>query len=264
MSERIKRQKSKPKNELMPFITELGPRMGSGQDNVVFRMDLSPAPPATRHQPSGSVLKINHRTVGEHRIRYADERKAAMSGLQYKKNKYDLLKLFLGEFVPDTSFVLGKVKEGNDERYAEYTVQQEVPRVSMSDLTEEQRHDPRLIANTTKLMKRLQWMYSVLGQVNASIPQGVKLDAKVDLGGVSDFVASESIDHVFDENDANTVIGQNTSPNLLVDPNTMMIACIDFDQGQWTPGMAEAKELVFQTVHARNNSRDVGSIALAG
>lgn len=257
--------KSRPRSELMPFKPELGQRMGSGQDNAVFQL-VWPADKPHLRQPTGQVLKINHARVAEHRIRYADDRKAAESGLKYKKNKYDILKRFLGDFVPDSSFVLGQVREGNKVRYAEYTVQEEVPRVSLSQLSEQQRNDPKLHDQVANLMNKLKYMYSVLGEVNARTSQGVNLDGKLDLGGVSDHVVAESVDHVFDFHDARTIIQENSSPNLLVNPDTMQLYCIDFDQGQWHPGMDEAKNLAFEIADKREREASVvqslGQLAL--
>lgn len=235
--------KSKPKTEGMPFWPEhLGPKLGSGQDNVVFRMVGNDGKPHLR-PPLGKVLKINHDSVREHHIRFSDERKAAWAGVQYKKHKYDVLKLFLGDFVPDSSFVLGKVQEGYNSRYAEYTVQKEVSRLSIGDLTAEQKNDPRLHGQVIDLMARLKYMYTVLGEANARTSQGVLLDGKLDLGGVSDYVRVEDIGHHFDDIDATKIIERNDSPNLLVDPSEMRLYCVDFDQGQWTQGMQEAQNL---------------------
>lgn len=255
--------KSKPKSELMPFGAELGPRLGSGQDNAVFQM-VWPAEKPHLREPTGQVLKINHATVGEHKVRLLDDREAAMSGLRYKKNKYDILKRFLGDFVPDSSFVLGQVTEGRNVRYAEYTIQEEVPRVSLSGLSEEQRESPVLREQVKELMNRLKRMYGVLGEVNARTAQGVTLDGKLDLGGVSDHVRAESIDHIFDDQDASAVISENSSPNLLVNPDTLRLYCIDFDQGQWLKGMDEAKALALEIADRQDQEMGtmVGGVAL--
>ena len=256
--------KSKPTTEGMPFWPEhLGQKRGSGQDNVVYRMVGNHEKDHLR-PPLGKVLKINHNTVRENRIRHPDKREAAWSGLQYKKHKYEILKLFLGDFVPDTSFVLGKVKEGRITRYAEYTVQDEVPRISINDLTEEQKRDPRLRTQIIDLMTRLKYMYTVLGEANARTAHGVNLDAKIDIGGVSDYVREEDLDHVFDDNDAQVIIDGNKSPNLLVDPTTMGLYCVDFDQGQWTKGMQEAQNLVEYIVNRDLNlEASIGQTAVA-
>ena len=256
-------QKSKPRAELMPFGPELGPRMGSGQDNTVFQLVGHADKPHLRI-PTGKVLKINHSTAKEHKVRLADDREAAMSGLLYKKNKYEILKRFLGDFVPDTSFVLGQVVEGRNKRYAEYMVQDEVPRVSISGLTDEQKADPRLSQQVVELMNRLKTMYSALGEANARTSQGVNLDGKLDLGGVSDHVRAESIDHTFDSQDAAAVIAENSSPNLLVNPETLQLYCIDFDQGQWLDGMDEAKAMALEIADRQEAMAPLlGSVVLA-
>lgn len=255
-------RKSKPSTKGMPFATELGPTLGSGQDNKVFRLVYPHQKPHLR-PASGEVLKVNHASVAEHRTRNADERKAAWSGILYKKNKYDILKRFLGDFVPDSSFVLGNVTEGKNTRPAEYTVQKEVPRVSLSGLTEEQRQDPRLKTQVVELMGRLQTMYSVLGEANARTASGVSLDGKLDLGGVSDYVRAESIDHEFNEQDAQAIIDENSSPNLLVNPETLQLYCIDFDQGQWLSGMDEAKDMVFDIANRHDRiAQSAGAAAI--
>lgn len=255
--------KSKPKSERMPFGVELGPRMGSGQDNAVFQLVHQAEKPHLR-QPTGQVLKINHKTVADHKLRLEDDRDAAMSGLLYKKNKYEILKRFLGDFVPNSSFVLGEVVEGRSKRFAEYTIQEEVPRISIGDLNDEQRGSPMLTQQVSTLMNRLKHMYTVLGEVNARTSQGVTLDGKLDLGGVSDYVRAESLDHVFDGQDAATILAENNSPNLLVNPDTLQLYCIDFDQGQWLPGMDEAKVMAFEIAERHDLSvRNLGAIAAA-
>jgi hypothetical protein len=240
-------QKSKPLSLELPFRPEIGNSVGSGQDNRVFQLVGHAEKPHLR-APVGSVLKINHKNPHINYARHPDEREAAWRGLKYKKNKYELLKLFLGDFVPDTAFVLGKVHEGRSERYAEFTVQQEVPRVSLSDLTSEQREDPRLISQVTDLMSRLQYMYDVLGEVNARSDHKAPLDGTLNLGGVSGLVRSEGLDHRFTAEDAENIINENGSPNLLVDPATMQLYCIDFGQGQWTDSMDRTKAMAEQIV----------------
>lgn len=253
--------KSKPSNATLPFSLELGERVGSGQDNRVFRLVRSHEKPHLR-PPSGFVLKVNHDNAADHRIRYADERKAAESGLLYKKNKYQILKYFLGDFVPNSSFVLATVTEGSKQRPGELTVQSEVPRISLNQLSEAQRNNPHLKEQMVELMQRLKAMYKILGEVNARTSNGVSLDGKLDLGGVSDYVRAEDIDHQFDEYDAQHIIDSNSSPNLLVDPETLQLYCIDFDQGQWHPGMDEAKAFVFEIAEREQVMRQFGGAAI--
>lgn len=79
------------------------------------------------------------------------------------------------------------------------------------------------------------------------------MDARLDLGGVSDRVRAERLDRVFSDDQVEEIINTNNSPNLLVDPETMSIACIDFDQGQWNEGMTEAKALAFEIAEHRRD-----------
>jgi hypothetical protein len=88
-------------------------------------------------------------------------------------------------------------------------------------------------------------MFRVLGETNARVAQPSQLDAKLDLGGISDAVRGEELDHVFSAPEVETLIGANKSPNLLVNPDTLQLYCIDFDQGQWNEGMSYAKELAY-------------------
>lgn len=253
-------KRSRPTAEGMPFGAELGQRWGAGQDNQVYRMVGHAAKPHLR-PPIGAVLKINHEKPRQNIVRHPDEREAVKRGLEYKKNKYELLKLFLGDFVPDTGFVMSRVHEGQHERYAELTVQREVPRISLHQLTEKQRKDPRLTSQIVDLMSKLQYMYDVLGEANARTRDGVSLDGTLNLGGVSDDVRAESLDYGFTAKDAQGVIDKNESPNLLVNPETMQLFCVDFDQGQWTEGMSEAKSMAERIV-ADDKLAQVGRFAI--
>jgi hypothetical protein len=244
-----------------PFQHQIGPHFGEGQDNDVYRL-VTEAPKPHLRVPTGWLVKINHvpdttQDASRHQ-RDPDERRAVEKGIAYKKNKYDLLKLFLGDFVPNSAFVMGEVQEGSRKRVVEYTIQQEVPKFKISDLSDEQKTDPRLVNNTKTMLNRLAYMYRVLGEANARTTQGVNLDGKLDLGGISDYVRADRIDRDFTETDAHQVIDGNNSPNLLVDPNTMQLYCVDFDQGQWTPGMDEAKELAISIVKD-DQAKHIGS-----
>jgi hypothetical protein len=253
-------QRSKPRSLELPFWPEIGNIVGSGQDNRVFQLVGHAEKPHLR-VPVGMVLKINHQTPHINFARHPDEREAAWRGLKYKKNKYELLKLFLGDFVPDTAFVLGKVHEGHSERYAEYTVQQEVPRISLSNLTQEQQENPILISQITELMSRLQYMYDVLGEANARSDHSASLDGALNLGGVSTLVRSEGLDYRFTTDDAKSIINENSSPNLLIDPATMQLYCIDFGQGQWTDSMDKTKTMVERIVD-EDRQAGIGRLAV--
>lgn len=234
----------KPKG--LPLKPEIGQKVGAGKDNAVYELVNSASRPHLRTS-TGWVAKINHATPDMHAaVRHEDSREATWRGIQYKRNKYEILKHFLGDFIPDTSFVMTASQEGGNQRYVELMVQRKVPKYSLGGLSEEQRADPRLRANMASLLHRMQYMYRILGEVNARTSQGSGLDAKLDLGGLSTAVTSERLDHVFNEEQLDEIINTNNSPNLLVDPEDMQLYCIDFDQGQWMPGMDDAKRLAFE------------------
>lgn len=243
--------KFKPKK--LPLGPEVGVRLGSGQDNVVYDL-VEPADKPHLRVPTGWVVKLNHEhTLASKQIRGRDPdpRIAAEQGILYKKNKYDILKYFLGPYIPESAFVLTTEGPPGRQRYVEMTLQQRVPKYSLSDLSPEQKDDPRLLAHVRDLVTRMQVMYQVLGEVNARMGHGVGLDAKLDLGGVSDAVRVEDFDHSFEDREIRNIINTNSSPNLLVDPETMGLYCIDFDQGQWTEGMDAAKAAVFRVAEKK-------------
>lgn len=237
----------KPLN--LPLAPEIGPLLGPGsKDNAVYDL-LSPNDKPHLRVPVGWVVKLNHKRMPPEMkttLKGVEPLVVAERGIQYKKNKYDILKLFLGPYIPQSFFVLTKEGSPDNERYVEMTLQKKVPNYSLSDLTESQRSDPRLINNLRDLMLRMRMMYRVLGEVNARMGQGESLDAKLDLGTVSSVARVENFDESVSDDAIREIIKTNKSPNLLINPETMALYCVDFDQGQWTDGMGRAKEAVFQ------------------
>ncbi len=256
-------QKRKPVG--LPLAHEIGGRIGHGQDNNVYDL-LASAEKSHLRKSVGFVAKVSNK-LGDHdpkiRNRSVDPKVAAERGIHYKKNKYEILKHFLGDIIPESHFVLAQENHSGGKRPVELTIQEKVPQVKFSDLTPEERKDPRLHENTLQLVNKLQYMYKVIGEVNARTSSGIDLDAKLDLGGVSDFVRSEQLDHIFTDNEVEAVIEDNKSPNILINPETMQVYCIDFDQGEWSEGMDGAKALAFE-IDARNKVAKLGQVAFRG
>jgi hypothetical protein len=263
---------TKPKPRNLPTHLETS-NYRAGKDNMVLDL-MNPAEKPHLRTKAGYVVKINHAAADDETNRQmlersSDPREAAWRGIEYKKNKYDLLKHFLGDHIPETGFALTTVTERGRPRYAEVMFQQQVPERKLSSLTAEQRADPRLRDNLKDLLGRMQYMYGVLGEVNARTAGHINLDAKLDLGGLSDTVHAEQIDHAFSDEEVSAVIDTNDSPNLLVDPDSMQLYCVDFDQGQWVPGMDQAKELAFAIDTRIQGRRDIlqqqaGAVAING
>jgi hypothetical protein len=236
---KLKRKKDFPTN--LPLRSEVREFVGGGQDNHVFGVEDPVA--AGKY-----VVKLSHKHSPVEAARLAQngaDRKMTELGVRYKKNKYEILKHFLGDFVPESRFVLTQEGSADYKRYVEMTLQERVPQTTLADLSVEKRKDPALAHNMATLLGRLQYMYRVLGEVNARVGQGAQLDAKLDLGGVSEETRNQELDHVFSPPEIQELINSNKSPNLLVDPDTLQLYCIDFDQGRWTEGMDHSRDMAF-------------------
>ena len=252
-------------SEFSPFRTKFGEQVGIGGNNIVRAAEPENRKPAV--EAGKLVIKVSHRpkerlqielkpkpaepgTKTAHEVRKANKERvlspvneAVFQGTLYKKKKYEILKTFLGDFIPDSSFVVGHKKDG-PVRPKEYTIQDRIPQYAIADLTPEQRRDPRLLRQMYVLLIKLQNMYRVLGQVDQIVhpsDPGEGLDAKLDLGGISDFAYDHLQDNPNSLNIAEVVEGFQKSKNLLVDPGTLQLFCVDFDEGKWSESKEAAK-----------------------
>lgn len=205
-------------NKFMPFNRPFGNAIGRGKDNIVVPLKMP-------LEKKGEVLKWNHE-------KYMISKEEHFNRLLYKKKKYEMLRFFLGDFIPKSDFVLGNKLDGKKLKIKEFIVQSRVPNVKISELSEDQKSDPRLLYNMHLLIQKLMAMYKIVKQVNNSIGKG-KLDVKLDLGGLS-----KSIEEKIKNNEEFDFISMNkgfmNSPNLLVDPESMQLSCVDFDVGNWS------------------------------
>lgn len=230
-----KRLKTTQNSELSPFRHDFGEKIGAGQDNYVraFR-----APEA-----GGLVVKIS-KQKGEDLRSSEQEWRSTL----YKKKKYEILKMFLGDFVPDSSFVLGHKTEGRRDPVAvpkSYTIQERVPQVQIGELSADQQRDPRLLRQLYILMRKLKNMYDVIDEVNY-ITGNDTLDGKLDMGNISKYVRNEYEPGHFDPSQA--ISNLRNSPNLLIDPASMQLYCIDFDDGEWDDEKEAAKAVLTHIV----------------
>lgn len=226
---------------------ELGKRLGHGQDNLVYSMKL-PEHLEGLVRSGEWAIKVSHRVPASEDKRNwtLDSVESAKRGTRYKKEKYEILKHFLGDYVPDSLFLIAEVEDSKHHRRpAEITLQKQLPNFRMDQLNEQQKGDPVLHMNILDLMTKLSYMYKVVGSANARVSWGAQVDTKLDLGGVSDFV-SYHLDDTITLADAAKTARKSHSPNLLVDPDTLAIFCIDYDQGDWNDGMTGTKELIFE------------------
>jgi hypothetical protein len=248
-----KRLKPTANSAMSPFAHDFGEIIGNGQDNTVRRF----VGEAAGHL----VVKI-----GKQKGEAEPTNEAAFNSTLYKKKKYEILKTFLGDFVPKSSFLVGHKTEGvRDPKDVpkSYTVQDYVPQYKINELTPEQQRDPRLLRQMYVLLLKLRNMYSALDEVNAIIGESNnELDGKLDLGGISKqarkSVSGSGATRGFDA--AEVVQNFGGSPNLLVNPETMQLSCIDFDDGVWTP-QKEAAKGVLEHVAAQPEYQEVIQIS---
>jgi hypothetical protein len=205
--------------EKFPFSSGYGDALGRGQDNVVVLFkDIE-----------DKVLKWNH----DLRKNEVVNTEQFFQRVLYKKKKYELLRFFLGDFIPESSFVLGHKKDGETLKTKEYTVQERVPNVTISQLSYTEQQSSKLWLNLYKLILKLQNMYLMLDRVNNIVGKNGQIDGKLDLGGLSKYAQNHTTKPLkkFDWHIIN--YDMMSSPNLLVDPSTMSLSCVDFGQGVW-------------------------------
>lgn len=218
-----------------PFAYSFGASVGRGKDNIVVGLNGD----------KEHVVKWNHDPLEQVSSQEHQKR------LLYKKRKYEMLKFFLGKFIPDSYFVLGNKKDGKRRKVKEYTVQQRVPNMNITSLDPDKRTDPKLQHNIDVLVLKLQNLYRALAEVNKH--SAAQLDAKLDLGGLSNLADTHKDDEQPFHIDTSGDYSFLKSPNLLVDPKTLDLFCVDFDQGEWTSEMETAWNALMTLAKSREN-----------
>ena len=224
-------------SRLSPFRHPFGDRIGSGKDNKVHEFD------------DGSVFNENSknpRHIGDMVVKISTEQirgqtmdaERAINDAKYKKSKYELLKMFLGTSIPNSSFVVGSKTNGEGSVVPKsYTLQDRVPQYTLADLTPEQRNSDDLRSEMFRLVCKLQVMHSVLDRARQIVEGSNRtflVEDSLDLGPLSKFVRSHNQDNPNDFNYKHMITGFKASPNLLVDPESKQLSCIDFGQGEWS------------------------------
>lgn len=235
-----------------PFRYPIGRKIGSGKDNKVYEF---------RHEQAAGAEYADEfpRYVGEAVIKASNKPRrrekfspeAAFADAKYKKAKYELLKRFLGDYVPNSAFVVGNMQSGGQDTIKSYTLQERLPRFMLSELTTEQRNSDILRGNIYGLVTRLQIMHQVLARAKDIVEgQGDEflVENSLDLGEFSNFVRDNKDAGPETLSYKHLVNGFQSSPNLLVNPETLEIYCIDFGKGQWTPQMDAQLGVVYDIV----------------
>ena len=96
-------------------------------------------------------------------------------------------------------------------------------------------------------------MYRMIQQINNVVEDIAKIDARLDLGGLSKYVDQHINENIKNFNWNITNYNFINSPNLLVDPETMNIYCIDFDRGIWNDEKEAAYTMLISLAKQDNN-----------
>ncbi len=241
-----KGQRERP--EVQALHAEVGGSLGHGKDGLVHRLEL-PDEIARLQECGGWVVKISHApsecAFPGSQAAVASSADRYVQGALFKQKKYDVLRHFLGDTIPESHFLVSNVKVGEAVRPAEITLQREAPGVRIKKLDRKQKSDPQLHENITKLMGKLCYMFTVVAQANAECLAQEVMDIKLDLGGVAKFARSKPLRYKFCARDALKTIRKGT-PNMLVNPETFQLYCVDFDQGVWRPGMENVLQRIYE------------------
>lgn len=233
-----------------PAVTDI---IGSGKDNRVGALQ-------SQLGTAEHVLKWNPESRWGGKTEVSD---GAVAGAQYLKNKYDILKLFLGDFIPDSHFFVGTKKDFHKEDQTKiYTIQDRVPNIRLGELSEEQMHNPVLTCNIQDLLTRLSNMYLAMGIAAArtgATSSGLSfLDGKLDIGGLSyiseQYVEKDNLEGVREILETPKILA---SPNICVDPVSLSVYLVDFDAGSWNDDMATSKNMIQAIAQSHPNIRTV-------
>lgn len=207
-------------NDLTPFNKKIWNSIWRWQDNVVAEFREKNA------NEIENIVKWNHDSKWKETIKWN------FDWVLYKKKKYELLKLFLWDFIPNSYFVLWNKNDNNKIKIKEFTLQERVPRKTIKSLSKELKNNTILLHNIQLLIQKLQIMYKYINLINSSVEIWWKLDWKLDLWWLSKY-AEDSIKNTDNISD---IVNYNffKTPNLLVNPDTLQLFCIDFDQWIWS------------------------------
>jgi hypothetical protein len=227
----------------LPLRHPLEKRLAAGKDNRVY----------TVREVGSVVIKAGN---GPHNPENGGTSKApftaeiAINDALYKQAKYRLLRTFLGDYIPRTSFFVGSQRNPDGQTAIKpYSVQQRVPNITFGDLSPEQRNNDDLRGNMYHLTQRLQVMHQTLNRAQRIVKKHDNeflVDATLDLGPFSDYVKGHVDEDPRSFNYKEIINGYKSSPNLLVDPeDNMALYCVDFGSGSWNEDLMTQMTLVY-------------------
>ena len=202
--------------------------IGAGKDNTVYKSNK-----------------------GEYVTKYSARKESGNpETVEYLRKKYQILKKYMGDYIPDSKFIFGEIRtpmvknkidqrilNNGDVREVAITIQRKVQGRDFSQMSEKEKQDPRLIASLKKGFGLYWQMKDALLAVTQDLGKDSRvMDVTLELGALSAEPNS-------DEFDQEKAIHFN-SPNVMWDEEKQQIYFIDFDMNTWNPD----KEAVYQAM----------------
>jgi hypothetical protein len=251
----------------LPLAFQPDAKIGAGKDNRVYSLGTEYSRPDIRPDVAAraGTLVVKAGNMSDKKARYTAE--MALSDAHFKQEKYNLLKHFLGDYIPDSHFFVGQQRNPDGEVVVKpFTVQKRVSQTTLQQLPQEVRNSDALRGEMYGLARRLQTMHQVLDRARTIVERTgdtFVVDAALDLGPFSDYVKNHPEQDPASFNYKQMINGYKDSPNLLVDPDTLQLSCIDFGSGQWSGELGAQLSVVYdiasQDEAVRSRLPSVGS-----
>ncbi|HEX7962995.1 MAG TPA: hypothetical protein VF466_00230 [Candidatus Saccharimonadales bacterium] len=238
----------------LPLAFQPDKKIGAGKDNRVYslgteysRPDLDPAVAAR-----AGTLVVKAANSPNKGVPFTAE--SALNDVRFKQAKYQLLRHFMGDFIPNSSFFVGQQRQPDGSwAIKPYTLQDRVPQVTLQQLPKEVRNSDELRGEMYGLAMRLRVMHQTLARARAIVERAgdtFVVDAALDLGPFSDYVRDNLDQDPATYQYSQMINGYKDTPNLLVDPETLKLSCVDFGSGEWNGQLAQQLQLTYDiTAH---------------
>jgi hypothetical protein len=168
--------------------------------------------------------------------------------LRYLQRKYDLLRTYIEEIIPQSAFVLGDTSrkripvpglpEIEENRQTVITIQRRIRGKNLQDMTLEEKLDTDFLLRLQKAHRKYMLLRIFIQTIAEEIGLPIDtLDTKMDLGRLSDV----------DQIDIQNTVYINEmlkSPNIMYDGEQVYF--VDLDQGKWN----DKKEILYQRMRS--------------
>jgi hypothetical protein len=208
-------------------------KFDSGKDNAVF----------TFEDGNGKFSKFVYKE-GIPKKSEVGYDKMDGDNLRYLQRKYDLLRAYIEEIIPQSAFVLGDTSrkripapglpEIEENRQTVITIQRRIRGKNLQEMTLEEKLDKDFLVRLQKAHRKYILLRIFIQTIAEEIDLPIDtLDTKMDLGRLSDV----------DQIDIQNTVYINEmlkSPNIMYDGEQVYF--VDLDQGKWN----DTKEILYQ------------------